>query len=514
MRRRERWRATTALAVVVVFAAAGCTSRPPDLASERELPRSWRSELPGENIAVDLESWWTVFDDPLLHVLVERSASKNLSIRQAAERLRAARELVRPPSVRRLPQLDGNASARYERRLSGRSSGSSIGDGIGGAGDGAPPSPIIESLADGGGRERRSTGSYQAGFDATWELDLFARLAAETRAAEAEVALSAAELEAARVSVAAEVVRVYAELRSAQQQRALLEQSASAQRELLDLVRIRRAAGLARNFDADRAEAAVADTQAQIPQQVENEGIAAQRLAVLMGSPTPDPDWQWPAPQLRARPFGDGLPADLLRSRPEIRQAEASVGRAAAEVGIATGELFPRLSLTGALTVSGNLLGQPLPGRVSLASGGPQLTLPLFDWGARLAVVRARDAALQASLHAYRDAVLSGYEEAENALSGVVMQRARQSSLAVSIAAAQRSEADARRLYENGLVPLDERLQATLVLRQAEIAQATAFEAEAVSVVALFKALGGAPHPGASPSDASAGPTGGIRSGR
>lgn len=146
------------------------------------------------------------------------------------------------------------------------------------------------------------------------------------------------------------------------------------------------------------------------------------------------------------------VPADLVRTRPEIAAAEQGVLQAAAEAGVARADLYPRLSLTGALTLTGDILGAPVGGRTLRLGGGPALSLPLFDWGARRAVVTARDAQLAEAVAAYRQAVLDGVAEVEDALTTLQSARARIAELSAAVAAARRASANADRVSSSGLV--------------------------------------------------------------
>ena len=217
-------------------------------------------------------------------------------------------------------------------------------------------------------QEERSIGYYQAGFDARWELDLFGRIAAATDAARASAGAAEADLRAARVSVAAEAVRAYIELRGAQRRHQVLSGLLDDQRHLLALVQERRRAGIASDFDVDRASVLEAETAAQLPLSAQLARQHAQRLAVLTGESQIAPGcWRPPASPCRAAPTAP-LPAAC--GRPDIRRAEQQVLQAAAELRVSIAELYPRLTLSGDIQITGNLTGKPLPGRSTHASGG------------------------------------------------------------------------------------------------------------------------------------------------
>ena len=218
-------------------------------------------------------------------------------------------------------------------------------------------------------QEERSIGYYQAGFDARWELDLFGRIAAATDAARASAGAAEADLRAARVSVAAEAVRAYIELRARGAIRccpACWTTSAICSPWCRSAAR-----GIASDFDVDRASVLEAETAAQLPLSAQLARQHAQRLAVLTGESQIAPGLLASAgqPLPRGEPTAP-LPADIVRVRPDIRRAEQQVLQAAAELRVSIAELYPRLTLSGDIQITGNLTGKPLPGRSTMRRAG------------------------------------------------------------------------------------------------------------------------------------------------
>lgn len=452
----------------------------PDPAQPVALEWRHRGALPVAH-TIAPATWWTAFDDAVLNDLVDRAIRENLSLSQTRHRLRAARALVQPALARGRPQVSGIATGQRTQRLSGPGN-TDLGRSTLGS-DGAPV------LAE----EPRGAGNWQAGFDAAWEIDLFGRIESQTDRALAEVGIAEADVQAARVSVVAEVVRSYVELRAAQQRQILLTETLDNQNRLVALVRERRDAGLDADLDVDRSLAAAADTAAQFEQQAQAIAGAAQRIAVLVGASVIEENLLRPIPQPQASVLSLSImPADLLRMRPDIRRAESNVALASAEVGIAVADLYPRLTLTGTLNATGNLVGSQLPGRTSQVMGGLSVQIPLLDWGARRAVVNAREAALAAAIDGYRLAVLEGIQESETALATIEGQRRRLLEENARLKAAQRADSHANALYRQGMISLSERLETTIYMRQAELAKTETLEQQAMAVIALHKALGGA----------------------
>ncbi|HEY0179814.1 MAG TPA: efflux transporter outer membrane subunit [Dokdonella sp.] len=469
-RARRRLRAL-ALALFAT-ALAGCATAPlPELPDDT--PAAWRnapSAAAAREPAPDLRSWWTAFDDPLLDRLVDEALAENLSIREAALRIAGARALDRRTRADYLPQAGAHTYAE----------------------------PTPDSSAS----------YFQIGFDAKWELGLFGRADGHARVTGAELALAEDDLQSARVSVVAEVVRSYVELRGAQRRLELLETLAATAARKADLVatRVRLRQAAAGELARARAEQAAAEAAPYAPRLAIE--TSRRKLAVLLAKNEPDAELDAPGAQPRLGALGvAAAPADLLRTRPEIRRAEHAVLKAAGELGLARAELYPRLGLGGSLTYAARVIGHT---RLSDADGivtiGPLIDIPLFDWGARRAAADARATELSASVLAYRQAVLDGVAEAETALAALERQRERVAALERGVPELERAERDAATLGRLGLADGLDRAAAADARAQAELELAQALEDRAVAFVALYKSLGGAPLPAvdAAPGDAAA----------
>lgn len=433
--------------------------------------------------APNLSAWWQGYRDPLLSRLIDQAVVDSPTLDQALARVDAARALARSEGSRLLPQVDGNGNVRYERLLSRTS------DSLNQTGD------IIGQGAS------RTSGVFQSGFDATWEIDLFGRVRNAVASADRATQVAAEEAEVARVTLVAELVRTYVELRAAERRRSIISSDINARQRLVQLVRDQKTAGIAGDFDVQRAVATAESARARLPTAELGISIARQRLATLVGRPTPDRGVARSVARVPIlRPPRPSLPADLLRTRPEIRQAERLVAQRAADVGVATAELYPRLTLSGTLTIAGNVLAKPLAGQLVSIAGGPALSIPLLDWGQRRAVVDAREAQLKEAIAGYRIAVLTGVEEVEVSLASIRNQNLRIARLQSAGAAAKRAFDTADTLYRQGLTGLTERLTAETDWRLAELELAEAQEAAGLAVVRLYKAMG-APSVGAGVAD-------------
>jgi NodT family efflux transporter outer membrane factor (OMF) lipoprotein len=418
-------------------------------------------------------AWWRGYRDPVLTRLIEKALADSPTLEQAMARVDAARALARSEGASRFPRLDGRGSVDLTRRVSGSA------DGLNAGGEALDQGP------------RRAVGTFLAGFDASWEVDLFGRVRNAVAAAENNASVVAKEAETVRVTLVAEIVRTYIELRSAERRRSIITNDIAARQRLIQLVQTQKAGGIANDFDLQRAIATGEAAKARLPLAELAVKTAQQRLATLVGNPSFDPERTRNISHVPIiRPPGPTFPADLIRTRPEIRAAERLVARRAAEVGIATAELYPRLTLSGTLTIAGNVLARPLPGQLVTVAGGPALMIPLFDWGQRRAIVDARDADLRESIAAYKIAVLTGVEEVEVSMASIRQQSIRIARLQTAVSAAFRAYRTADALYSQGLTALTERLIAETEWRQAELDLAEAQEAAGIAIVRLYKALG------------------------
>lgn len=393
-------------AIFMATALAGCAKPGPQPDSVQPVATDWanRGAVPHAP-SVDPAQWWKAFDEPVLNALVAQTLEQNLTLMQASNRLQAARALMRTAAAQRLPQVGATAEGRRQKRLSG------------------PAESDFERTTEDDLQSptgSRTSSYFQAGFDASWELDLFGRLAATEEGARATAGSALAESRMARVSVVAEVVRSYIELRSAQRRLTLQRENLKDQNRVVAMTRDRRAAGIVGDLDIDRSLTAASETAAQLPLLEQSIQQSAQRIAVLTGKTTIDSNLLKPMPQPVAERLAlRVLPADLVRVRPEIQRAERLIAQAGAELGIAVADLYPRMTLVGDITAKGDLIGTPLAERATNASAGLSIHIPLLDWGARRAVVSAREASLTESIFAYRLAVLEGIEDTENALTAI-----------------------------------------------------------------------------------------------
>jgi NodT family efflux transporter outer membrane factor (OMF) lipoprotein len=456
---RVRFTRAPLVAVLGAVLLGGCTGIDmPKL--DAPVPAQWRHHNVDAAPPADLRGWWHAFHDPALDALVDTALRDNLDVAQAKERLLAARAMTRSADVAYRPRL----RAKTEDAIDPDASAS----------------------------------FFVAGFDATWELNLFGRGTATRRQARGQLDGSAASLQQVRVTLVAEVVRNWLELRAAQQREATLTAIRDARQQQWQLLRTRARLQLASTQSVDEAEAALAQAEAALAEPRAATDALAQQLAVLLGRNEPDPAWLTaaPLPALGEQSLTQA-PADLLRNRPDIAHAEADVLAAAGDAGVARADLYPRIGIGGSLVWSTNLTTHRRTRDNALLSAGPMIDIPLFDWGAREAELHARQHELKASVYAYRQAVLQGVAEVETALGQLQQQREREKQSAQAHDALTRAAHAAEVRVNLHLVSPAEQLDSQVALAQSSLALTDATVARDLAFVSLYKALGGAPLPDA-----------------
>lgn len=454
-------------AVILILLLAGCAAVGPEYAApDLPHPPAWSGAAGAAGTAragTDLAAWWQALGDPTLTRLIERAQASSPDLRGARARLREARARRAAAGARTLPSLSASASA-----ATGKSSGQS----------------------GGGGQSEH----YDAGFDASWEADLFGGIRRGVEAAQADLEATAADLEAVRVSLAAEVALNYVELRAAQARLAIARANLESQSETLQLTDWRAQAGLASSLDVEQAKTGVAQTRAQIPGLETGRGEAENRLAILLGQlPGSLAAELGPVARLPDAPdsVAVDIPAQALARRPDVRAAERRLAAETARVGVAEAARYPGLVLTASIGLDAlnpaDLLTRAALTRSLLA----RLAGTVFDGGRLRQQVAIQNAVQERALVAYESAVLGALEEVENALAALANGRRKQAALTEAADAARNAALLARHRYTAGSVDFQTVLDTERSLLATEDGLAAA-RAESVSaLIRLYKALGG-----------------------
>lgn len=465
-----------AAASALMFLIAGCSVGPnykkPDIA----VPDGW-SEAPQTGIdtrSAPLSKWWTEFNDPLLNALVERAVQSNLDIRLAEARIRESRALRAVRASDLWPGLETSGSYRRSR-----SSENAFVSGEGG-----------DAFLGGNG----AGDLFRAGFDSSWEVDVFGGVRRSIEAADANVAASIEERRNALVTLLGDVAKNYIDLRGFQRRLAVARSNLQAQQETLDLTKVRFEAGLSSDFEVAQAEGQVNTTAAQIPALESALKASVHRLDVLLGQ-QPGALWtevsnESPIPALPPQAHV-GLPAELLRRRPDIRRAERLLASTTAQIGAATADLYPRFSLIGAFGFQSISASDLISAPSRFWSIGPRIFWPVFDAGRIRANIEVRNAQQEQALTLYEKTILVAFEDVENSLVNYAREQVRYRALIDAVAANRRAMQMANELYTRGLVDFLNVLesQRSLYASESELAQSETVMAS--NLVALYKALGG-----------------------
>ena len=443
---------------LVLAVLGGCVpfQRP---APPQDLPSHWRNGAAGVQAPlVDLQGWWKAFGDPTLDGLVEQAVAQNLTVAQAGRRLQAARILAEHGKDAYLPQL--SASAHGSEQVSATDT------------------------------------FYQVSLDSIWELGLFGEREGKTRQNQARLAMAAADEQASRVAVVAELVRNYLELRAAQAQIRDLEALGELDGRALELHEVRVASHLDAADQRLQLQAQQARNQARLSAPRQIQARAEHNLAALLGRSAPDPAWSRDGelPSLVAG-APEAVPSDLLRTRPDVQRAEAELLDATGALGVAKARLYPHVALGVSYLFAYNVTQQENVGFNGIPMIGPIIDLPLFDWGQRKAAAKAQRELLQAALDGYRQTLIGGVAQTEAALAALNQQQNRLKFLLQAADALGQRHEHQQALNRLGLASEWDLLGSRRERLEQGLQVSTAQAARDLAFVALYRALGGAPLP-------------------
>jgi len=486
--------AAAGLCALLAAMAAGCAVGPDFQAPEPQAPAQYNDPARQADGAsrVTMQSepdprWWRGFGDPVLDSLVERAVAGNLTLQMAVLRIAQGRAQTQAVGAAGLPSV--SATASYNRQLLGLK-------GI------VQSRGLDDTLREEGGSEAagaldaldRPVGLFQVGFGASWELDLFGRVRRAAESSEARTQAAAESRNDALVSLQAEVAQTYAQLRGAQALRRVLDSQLDSARQTLALTQDRQQSGLASALDVANQSAQVAQLEARLPGADMQAQQARNALAVLLGQAPGVLDAELAAPAaVPAAPpeVPVGVPASLARRRPDVRQAEATLHAATAQIGASIAEMFPDLSLSGQFgsrATEADYLGRWAS---RFWSVGPSVSLPLFQGGRLVANVRLARAQQAEAALAYRQTVLDALRDVENALVAYRSDQSQRLALGRAVQEGERAHGLALDAYRAGLGSFLDVLSAETRLEQARQAAVRADLQVTTDLVAVYKALGG-----------------------
>ena len=451
---------------------SGCTVGPDYNCPELAVSGKWHTQMEKGISAEEmnqqlLSSWWTAFNDDLLTSLIDRAVAGNLDIKNAQSRIRQARASRRRTAAGLIPNMNVSGSDTWTQ------SSSETGDGL--------------------TSQRLSTS-----FDSAWELDIFGGTRRAIQAADADLQSSRENLRDVLVSLQAEVAINYIEVRTYQARLAAVNENLQAQSETYQLTVWRNEAGLSDELSVQQARYNLESTRAEIPSIRTSLEESLNRIAVLLGEQPGEVHNELensgpiPAPPSQV---AVGVPAEMLRRRPDIRKAERDLAAQTAQIGVATAELYPSFSLSGSISVDGTSFNRFTSNLSTtdnwVLSGGPRLSWAIFDAGSIRQNIIVQTELQQQALIQYESAVISAIEEVENNIMAYMSEQDRNDNLKEAVDAAQRAAALSQQEYQAGLTDFSNVLDAqrSLLSFQNQLAQSNGTVIS--NLIRLYKSLGG-----------------------
>lgn len=446
----------------------GCATVGPDYSPPKtEMPGEWvqPADPALKPNRLEVQAWWEIFHDPFLERLIADASRGNLDLRAAVSRVREARAQLAVASGARYPEALAQGQALRSRESK------NLGN----------PLASTENI-------------YSAGLDASWEIDVFGRISRSIEAAAADYQASEEDRLDVLISLYAEVARTYLAVRTFQARLEAVQGNIASQREILRLTQSRFKHGLSTYLDVSQAESVLASSEAEVPPLEVQLTRAINAIGILLGErpgtlgrelrtvkPIP-----LPPPEVAV-----GVPADLLRRRPDIRRAERQLAAQTARVGVATADLYPTFSLAGTLGLASISTGSFFSSDSGFFSLGPLFNWNVFDGNRIRNRIKVQDARTEQALLFYESTVLDALGEVENAMTAYLQERMRLAALERSAEASRESLRLATRLYKDGLADFQRVLDAQRAVFDLDNQVAASKGEMAGNLVQLYRALGG-----------------------
>ena len=487
--------AATTLLVPILLILCGCTLGPNFAPPASSAPETW-SATPSRQVAstpvtapID-PTWWNLFSDPELTALEERVAAQNLDVQVATIRLAESRAQLGIVAASQLPTLEANGS--YQR-LKASNNGAFAGLSTIAAGAGASG----QTNATVGGVKGSALGAidiYQAGFDASWEIDLWGKYRRGVEAAGANVTESEETRRDTLLSSLAEVARDYLQLRGTQLRLQIARDNVKTAQQSLDLTRQRAEGGVTTDLDVANASAQVNTFAAQIPALEQQERQLINALSFLLGQPPQALVSELSA--ARAVPpvpprVPIGLPSELARRRPDVRAALARLHAATATIGVAEADFYPSFTLTGSVGLQALQPWKMFDLASLMYAVGPSVSIPIFEGGRLKSTLALRKDQQKEAAIVYAKTVLNAWHEVDNALSAYDSEQRRRDQLVKAVAQNERAVSLAQQRYQQGVADFLQVLDAqrSLLATQQSLADSTTLID--TDLVSIYKVLGG-----------------------
>ncbi|MBP2509489.1 multidrug efflux system outer membrane protein [Agrobacterium tumefaciens] len=469
-------RATLPLTMLLL---SGCVVGPDHKTPEIQLPGKFAEAGKTSNGDISSVAWWTAFNDNRLNGYVSTGLAQNLTVMQAIERINQAEAQVISAGAGSLPSL--TAQGQH-----------------------------TTSQTKGSYRDVPVTNASSGSLSVSWLLDLFGRYQRSKESANASLDAAYSTVDVQRLTLISAVTAAYIDVRYYQERLAIARQNLSSRRETLDLTKLQLEAGAASRLDVVQSEGLVNSTLSQIPGLETSFRKAAHRIATLLGMPASSliTELQKGARQPVARAIPpSGIPADLIRNRPDIRVAERNLAAAVAKIGVAEAQLYPSIELGGAITPSYNFVSGGGRGSANGWSFGPSIVLPILDGGSIRANIDLANSQAREQYLVWKSTVLNAVEEVENALAAVNRDQRTVAALRKTVASYQEALQLSTASYRDGASSLLDVLDAQRSVSDAQANLATAIQQTAQDYVSLNVALGGGYAVGQTAAPKKGGPT-------
>lgn len=445
---------------------------------EAEVGESWiDGQQPGVNTtsAMDYAHWWAVFNDPVLNELVYTAYEENLPLQIAGWRIVEARYQLGVARGMLLPQ-EQQAIGAYSRNQMSHN---------------AFPMSTFSTVMPG---FKLSYDDWVGGFSAGWELDFWGRFRRMIESAEANVQAQEEDYNAALVLLQAEVASTYIQLRELDERLALARQNVALQRDTLAIAQARFDQGVVSQLDVHQAQAVLSNTEAMIPMLEAMRRVAENRLCTLLAEPPQDLDPVLGGPgkiPIVPPEVVVGIPADLLRRRPDVRRAERLAAAQCAQIGVAEAEFFPHVAITGQLAYQAENFSDLFDGKSFAGMVGPGFRWNILNYGRIRNSVLMEDARFRQAILGYQETVLRSAEEVEDMITSFLQEQRRLRALTQATEATAQASQLAVAQYQQGLIDFQRVIDSQRALVQQQDAQAESRGKVALDLIGVYKALGG-----------------------
>ncbi len=463
----------TQLKLIIPFFFFSCAVGPDFVPPQTEVAKDWQGNPQAENALVKKDSkidleWWKSFNDPLLVELIEQSVGENLDIKTALLQIKESRAVRDHVRADLFPSIEINSEYKRDRQSENNDFS------------------FDKSFS---GRD-----AYQVGFDTSWEMDIFGKIRRDIEAAKADLGAQEDAAKNIYLITFAEIARNYLELRTFQKEKNIIQENIALQEKSLELVENKFKYGVISKLDLLREQSLVNSTRAKLPEVETKISTKIHALSILLGKePNVLAEKLNQIKEIPALPtvVQVGVPSEILRRRPDIRQAEKEIAAATARIGVATADLFPRFTLNGYYDLSSRNFSKLFNGTSGNWSVGPEISWYILSAKSINANIRIQEAKEQQSLVQYQKTVLNALKEVEDNIVSLENERLRYQKLQESYQASSESVVLAKQMYEQGTIDFIRLLETETSLLAAQDSLVQSEGALVINLLSLYKSLGG-----------------------